>query len=50
MLFILCDFVYKRLLIDRDYEIYIFRNVSMIYILIVDNNSPNVQSKVKYIN
>jgi len=47
VLFILCDF-YKRLLIDRDY--YIFRNFSMIYILIVDNNSPNVQSKVKCIN
>jgi succinate dehydrogenase/fumarate reductase cytochrome b subunit len=49
VLFILCDFN-KRLLIDHDYQIYIFRNVSTIYIVILDNRSPIVQSKVKCIN
>ena len=49
MLFILFDF-YKRLLIDRDYQIYIFRNVSTICIVILDNRSPIVHIKVKCIN
>jgi hypothetical protein len=49
MLFILLDF-YKRLLIDRDDQIYIFRNVSTICIVILDNRSPIVLIKVKCIN
>jgi len=49
VIFILCNF-YKRLLIDRDYQRYIFRNVSTIYIVILDNRSQIVQIKVNCIN
>jgi hypothetical protein len=34
-IFVLFDF-YRRVLIDRDYQIYIFRNVSTIYVVILD--------------